>query len=651
MELASKHASAVYAAAHDRAWREGRSPGLLIGGSWRRCINEYDLDPACIGQDVLTHSELDSHRQQAAGLVDVARPEMLTLATEIAGSGYALLLTDADGFILCHHSEHNREPDFRAAGLWDGANWSEAHQGTNGIGTALIERRPLTVHCCDHFAARNTSLSCSAAPIHAQDGQLLGVLDASSVQCEDSRASQIHTMALVRMTAQTIEKRLFLDAWHGHQIMRFHSRPEFVNLVQDGIIALDDDGVILAIDAGAAIQLGFDDRTLPVGQVVASLFDPNSKLWLYRGPPGTLYPVHEIRRGRRYYACLHAPDKAYLRMPVTAPVTTPESGGNRLAALAGGDERVRECVDRAWRVVDRNIPIMIHGETGTGKEVFARALHEVSARAEKPFVAINCAALPESLIESELFGYASGAFTGAKRDGTNGLITHASGGTLFLDEIGDMPLTMQTRLLRVLEQREVTPLGTVESIAVDLNLISATHASLQTLVANGEFRADLFYRLNGIELTLPPVRQRTDVSDLLDHVLAAECEENAVVGIEPAALDALLAYEWPGNIREMRNVLRTAWALSGDGRIHLANLPAAVMAQAHGQGDGMIVTTPLADAERNTLCSQLDAYGWNVSACARGLGMSRNTLYRKLRRHGIQAGDYRKNILWERRCD
>lgn len=636
MVPSGRHESTVYAVARKRAWSEGVPPGPLIGGSWRRCVDDYGLEPARIGSDVLTRAELVSHRQQIGEVVDIARHEMLTLAGQIAGSDYALLFTNADGFILCHQTERCLERDFRAAGLWDGANWSEVHRGTNGIGTALVERRPVTVHCSDHFATRNTALSCSAAPIYAPSGHLLGVLDASSARCEESRASQMHTMALVRITAQMIEKRLFLRTWHGQRILRFHSRPEFVNLIQDGIIALDGDGVILAADRGAAIQLGFDDRAALAGREITTLFDATAGLWSGHGPPGAVCPVRESRRGRCYYACLHEPAKTR-----RLAVADDSRRCSRLDALAGEDPRMRDNVSRAVRVLDRNIQVMIHGETGTGKEAFARALHAASRRSDKPFVAINCAAVPETLIESELFGYAPGAFTGANSEGMRGMIAQSSGGTLFLDEIGDMPLALQTRLLRVLEQREVTPLGSVDSVAVDLNLLSATHASLPDLVAEGRFRADLYYRLNGLVLTLPPVRERGDVQMLLDSALAAENEERLAVEIDPAARDALLAYDWPGNIRQMRNVLRTALALRTGDRITVADLPVEITAAVRDTNGPSALVTPLAQAECEALRGVLEENSWNVSACARRLGISRNTLYRKLHRHGMQAEAHR----------
>ena len=261
-------------------------------------------------------------------------------------------------------------------------------------------------------------------------------------------------------------------------------------------------------------------------------------------------------------------------------------------------------------------------------------LHQVSSRGGKPFVALNCAAIPESLIESELFGYRGGSFTGARKEGMRGKLQQADGGTLFLDEIGDMPLALQTRLLRVLEERRVEPIGG-ESQSIDVRVISASHRDLNERVANGEFRQDLFYRLNGLVIELPPLRDRSDKLALLDFLLAEEARGQSA-RLDDAAREALLAYSWPGNVRQLRNVLRTLCALCENGVISHADLPAE-MRHARPALPALPVSKPdqLGDAERQALLAVLDAQHWHISHAAEQLGISRNTLYRKLRKHGI----------------
>jgi transcriptional regulator of acetoin/glycerol metabolism len=281
---------------------------------------------------------------------------------------------------------------------------------------------------------------------------------------------------------------------------------------------------------------------------------------------------------------------------------------------------------------------MLFGETGAGKEVFARAIHEAGSRRDKPFVALNCASMPESLIESELFGYKAGAFTGASREGCRGKIVQADGGTLFLDEIGDMPLNLQTRLLRVLEERAVVPLGGEKPITVSIQLVSATHRDIRTLVAEGLFREDLYYRIHGISLLIPPLRERRDKRELILKIAQEEADHSAPLEWEPAALERLLRYDWPGNLRQLRNVMRATTALCEKNRITLHDLPDDIC-ETDGppplEAGAETGFNALAVAERNALLRVLEEMHWNVSRVAKSLDLSRNTLYRRMKRYGI----------------
>ncbi len=333
-----------------------------------------------------------------------------------------------------------------------------------------------------------------------------------------------------------------------------------------------------------------------------------------------------------------------------------------LEELAGEDAQMLRNVRCAHRIADTNVSVLIQGPTGSGKEAFAHAVHLASRRADRPFIAVNCAAIPETLIESELFGYKPGAFTGARREGLRGRIVQSSGGTLFLDEIGDMPLALQSRLLRVLEEREVVPLGSEGAIAVDLHVLAASHRNLREMIARGAFREDLYYRLNGITLELPALRERTDKERLIQHALAAETGNGRPAAIERDALQRLLVYSWPGNIRELRNVIRTALAICEGGVVRAMDLPREIRdgepSAAGGRADPatgrFAVALPespadpelasespalghnrLQAAERAALLRAIEELHGNMSRVAAELGVSRNTLYRKIKRHGI----------------
>jgi transcriptional regulator of acetoin/glycerol metabolism len=310
-------------------------------------------------------------------------------------------------------------------------------------------------------------------------------------------------------------------------------------------------------------------------------------------------------------------------------------GALTLQELAGDDPKMIRNVRNAQRIADRGVSVVIRGPTGSGKEAFARAMHLASSRGRRPFVAVNCAAIPETLIESELFGYSPGAFTGARREGMRGRIVQSSGGTLFLDEIGDMPLLMQTRLLRVLEEQEVTPLGCEVAVRVDLRVICASHRNLRDMMERGEFREDLYYRLNGITLDLPPLALRHDKEAVIRKCIARESGGREDAAIEMAALQRLLFYGWPGNIRELRNTIRTSLALGENGTIRVGDLPDEIRvasSSCRGRAESAIT---FETAERDALLNVIEQHRWVMSHVAAHFGVSRNTLYRKIKRHGI----------------
>ncbi|WP_338574887.1 sigma-54-dependent Fis family transcriptional regulator [Pseudomonas canadensis] len=615
----SRHAQQVLTVAH------GRDPSSdpSIARSWLRCLEDYHLDPAqTIAPTVLEHGRLLESRERLQQVLHIAGSEMNSLHQQLSGAGHAVLLTDARGVILNCVTAPSERKIFERAGLWLGADWSEACEGTNGIGTCLVERQSLTIHRDEHFRGRHTGLTCSASPVFDPHGDLLAVLDVSSAREAVSRQSQFHTMALVNLSAKMIESCYFLRHFENHWLLRFHLQAESVGLFSEGLLAFDGEGRICAVNQSALNLLG-QLRGGLLGQPVEGFFDCSLDQLLGRASANATasWPLR-TRDGRHLFAALRGQARS-----ASAPIAKPEP--SRLPGICLGDPAMQNDFRKALRVFERDVPLLINGETGSGKEAFAKAVHYASQRADQAFVALNCAAIPESLIESELFGYRGGSFTGARKEGMQGKLQQADGGTLFLDEIGDMPLALQTRLLRVLEDRLVVPIGG-EPQAVNVRVISATHRNLLERVQNGSFREDLYYRLNGLEVGLPPLRERRDRPQLLDFLLAEE-SAGQVVSLEFGARQALLAFAWPGNVRQMRTVLRTVVALCDDGRIGLSDLP-AVFRQASVQ---TVIKSPLEDAERQTLLATLERQHWHMTQVAEHLGVSRNTLYRKLRKHGI----------------
>jgi len=643
-----------------------RPEEVRVAMSWKRSLVNYSLDPGIPGVEiVLDQAKLRHRREQLGELYHIAEAEMRGLYRQIAQSGYSVLLTDADGYILHRLGDPGLAEQFERVGLWPGADWSESTVGTNGIGTCIAEGRPVTIHRDEHFLSRNTELSCSAAPICDPQGRLVAVLDISSAQANNTREIQHHTIALVQQSARVIENLYFLDRHANAFVIRFHERVSLIDSPGAGMVAIDRDGQTIAFNNRARELFGIRTADSVVNEPLEKLLGITaSSIHAHASTQGdTPMRLRDARSGEALFGALQKPllkpaSKTKVQRPGDQPVggECGDAGELSLEAMANnGDEQVAKIVQCARRVVDRNVPIVLCGETGTGKEVLARAMHNASARHKRPFVAVNCAAIPESLIESELFGYRHGAFTGAKREGMRGKVLESSGGTLFLDEIGDMPPELQTRFLRVLEQKEVMPLGSEEPVPVELNVISATHRNLLQLVEEGLFRDDLYYRLNAITLELPPLRERSDKDRVITAALAAETGGDEDVAIDEAAYQRLLDYPWPGNVRQLRNCLRTAIALSDDGVIRVGDLPgvivgeempaAAARSSSVSQGDladpalsdSGRADSPLEAAERDTLLRELEQHRWNITKTAERLGVSRNTLYRKLKKYGIDT--------------
>lgn len=604
-----------------------RAIAEAIARSWRRCMVKGVDEQAPVEDQIITAQELAQRLEKNRLLLTHAEPEMLTLSEQIAHTRSLVILTDNEGIILRSMGEGVDENEIRAS-LLPGASWSEEHRGTNAIGTALVERLPISVQGTEHFMAYHHSLSCSAVPIFAANNHLVATLDVSN----DLNAPQQHTLALVKMAAQMVENRLFHATAKGEIGVHFHVRPEFIGTLWEGVALFDAQGQLQAINRSGQFQFGLplDQDSLSARRVqFEEIFDESWSAFKQRGLSAEMLFPLRLRNGARLFARASAQVSGITSKPVQA---MPRESAASLELLDSGDPQLKLAISQVKQVLNRDIPVLILGETGAGKELFSRAIHDASARKDKPFIAVNCAALPEGLIEAELFGYEEGAYTGAKRKGNLGKIQQADGGALFLDEIGDMPLSLQARLLRVLQDRSVTPLGSSKSIPVNFMLLSATNQKLKDKVAAGEFRSDLYYRINGLTVQLPALRQRQDLPRLIQMILQIEQAPQATLSEEVSTLFA--AHPWPGNVRQLHNVLRTAIALADGGVIKRQHLT-------HDFLDEMAVTPLSNDTPPPilTLKAQSDEairlamqqHAGNVSAVARQLGMSRNTLYRRLK--------------------
>lgn len=587
---------------------------VLISQSWERCL-AAGLDPACPpALQQISAVELSRERDRVGVLRRLAMAEMGQLYQQIAGTNHMVAFASAEGLLLDTLADTTFLDTARSARISAGTIWRECDCGTNALGTTALVREPIIVHGPEHFFVQHRSLTCTAAPVFDPDGNLVGVIDASS----DYRSRQQHTRALVTMAAMQIENGLLRER-HGRQmIVAFHSRAEYVHTLTAGLLALDADGCILAVNPQARFLL----HGLPAtrGRHFDDIFRTRLRDVITAARDGNCIGL-EDRVGSRYAGRL---ENAPARLAKSAVPQSADAASDFVAE----DAAVAGMMVQVARAARRRVPVLVRGATGTGKEQFARYAHAASGRDGK-FIPVNCAALPETLAEAELFGHAEGAFTGARRGGAPGLIAEAHGGTLFLDEIGDMKPGLQALLLRFLDDGTVRPVGGGRGRAVDALVIAATNVSIEAAIAQGHFRVDLFYRLSVLEVKLPTLAERTDFASIANFLLAG-IDPSARLSLE--ALAVLAARPWPGNIRELRSTL-TRLVLARSGAVIGADDVAAVLDAAPPR-----VTTHSAAVGghglrrrvRASIREMHAAQAGNVSATARALGISRNAVYRAL---------------------
>ncbi len=577
------------------------------------------------------------HREAQARLRRNARAEVESLAESLAAIDAIVLLADTQGLILDAAGSGAFMTKAQRVALMPGIVWSESDRGTNAIGTSLVEATPITVRGAQHYVAEHRILGCTAVPLRAPDQRLIGVLDVSA----EPRHIHAQTIGMLRMAAQWIEHRWALDVPDPDiEVLRFARDPALLGTHREALLWVRD-GVIVGANVSALREL--DRGGMPMqGSLLSERFHPVPAVG---GNAGILRPRNAAEGPEFFAEWAHASagrgrTRAAVPPPDVVdivPATDAQTADDELVPDPQRDRLLLQAV----RVVEAGMAVLIEGETGTGKELFARALHARSRRRQGPLVAVNCAGLPEGLIEAELFGYEAGAFTGARRNGQAGRIREADGGTLFLDEIGDMPLPLQARLLRVLQDRRVQPLGG-RPRAVDFALVCATHRPLAILVAEGRFRADLFFRLQHFLVTLPALRTHPE----RDHQIGAWIDrmlQRQGVHLHAAARDALLRHSWPGNWRQLTTTLRTACAIVGPGgTITCEVLPADIgagtcantSADTAPRADGTADLRSVADA---AIAAALASCNGNVSRAARTLGLHRSTVHRHLARGGPRS--------------
>jgi len=609
----------------------GAEPRGLVSetilASWRRCRMQGLVADAQPSVTLVERHQLDEMQEQHEVLRRLCRPELEALYASANHAGSIVVLTAPNGFILDALGNADFLDKAARVSLRPGAPWSEAATGTNAIGTALIERRAIEVRGGEHYYAPHKVLSCSASPIFDPHGEVVGVLDLSG----ESSSHHLHALGMVQLAVEQIEHRLFESDFDGADIVRIQPDAALLGTAREGMLVFEAHKLVAA-NRHALRLLGMDWSELGkrrYDELFASALPRPGSVAGMRCQSGEM--VHARRDMPRQTS---APSRT--QHPTHVQRSTHVKPLRSPAPVFSAT--MNEAIDSSVRLLDADIPLLLQGETGTGKEVVARELHRRSARAGAPFIAVNCAALPESLIESELFGYLPGAFTGARRDGSPGLLREADGGTLFLDELGDMPLAMQSRLLRVLQEREVTPLGGSCAHPIDVTVIAATHRDLAAAAERGEFRSDLYYRIAQSTLRLPALREHVDLASVIEQLWRALGGDQIPMHLHSELVQDLAARRWPGNLRQLVGLLRSLMALGDVGSVLTRrDLPDELQRQSgtsapslpHGNLSGS-----LESIELHAIDEAIATCDGNVAAAARKLGVSRSTIYRRLAQHG-----------------
>ena len=612
--------------------------------SWQRCHN-LSVDPLRPEVRPSDPSKLNERLLRHAQLVRIVRPVMERLYDFVRGTGFQVVLTDETGLLLDAIGDSDVLTQAGEVELCPGGDWSEAAKGTNAIGTAIFERKPIQIFGAEHYCEPNHFLVCSAAPIFDPDGQIVGVLDLSG----EYNQSNAHTLGMVVAAVGSIETQLRLHRATEKLCNAYRYSNILLENMSDGLISVDNAGFITEMNSKGAGLFGVDPR-LVRGKHISELTNCRLPLLdLLKGGPR--YEDTEIcmqsgkklsssgsllrdEAGSIIGAIATFREVAKLQ-PLTRRYYLPPPSFS--VEIIGSSETMTELKARTRMAAASISTVLIEGESGTGKELVAKAVHQGGPRGKGPFVAVNCAALPESLIESELFGYEEGSFTGAKKGGQIGKFEIANGGTLFLDEIGDMPLSAQMKLLRVIQERKVARIGATADRDIDIRIVAATLKDLTREVKAGRFRQDLYFRLNVLNLRVPPLRQRAEDIPELARYLCAKISGRMNVAekeFDEGLLEQLKLYPWPGNVRELENTIERAINLAGDEPV----LRYEHFEFAMGDAEPKAATIsnaeqlrPLPEMEKEMILKAVRFHKGNIQKAAASLEISRNTLYRKLK--------------------
>lgn len=617
--------------------------------SWKRC-QEIGVNPRQMSANAaLSDFELKQYWRNAE-LFQIAKPIIDDYFKKMTGTGYLITLSDKEGHIVYLKGEPAVLRAAEKMNFAPGVDWSESSAGTNAIGTSIVTKAPIQILSAEHFCEGCHPWTCSSAPIiHPFTKEVLGAIDFTGFWDN----AQPHTLSLAVSLAQVIESQLFKMYLEVHQQLTEVYFNGISKWKQESILVVTHDFIVVKASKSLleAFQLvpgttlrNHQDLFLIVQELLKSIHNREPFLphdtYINNFQFKKIKPIfnHEIHAG---YRIVFSRQKE----PIYQAAISRELSGP-WQNIIGASEVFLAAIHKCQKAASSAVPILLLGESGTGKEKIAQSIHQSSQRCDQPFLAINCGAIQKELIASELFGYEKGAFTGALKEGKKGKFEEADGGTLFLDEIGEMPLDLQVHLLRVLQEKEVTRVGSSKRIPVNVRIIAATNKNLFKLSKQGLFREDLLFRLNVVSVNIPPLREReNDLNLIIDFFLKEFSAKynKQVVELSIEVADYFSQYQWPGNIRELQNVLEHAVLFCESKNIVMADLPTYL----HEDSKTLSASTdlPMLDhEERKVLVKLLEETGWNLSAVAKKLNIARSTLYRKLRKYQLKDPKYTMGV-------
>ena len=620
----------------------------VIGESWLRCRRREKVPHDGSSTVVATGPELETILTKNRDLIEAARPFMDILCTSLGKQDFVVVLADRNGYML--ESFGSEEMLHSAFGMQyaKGARFTEELNGTSAIGLALLGHGPIQVIGTEHYYEQYHEWGCSAAPLTDEDGSIVGIL---SITVRKEMVHP-HTLGMVVSAATAIKNMLLAKGAQKELEEKSRLHETILNSLFDGLMMLNRDGYVTFINPSAARMILVNPEEA-LGKHMAALvpFKPVAMQVLYTGQGYTDKEiVVETPRGPQRFiqtAILIRDQEGKIEgvVDIFRGLKQVHRMVNQMVGatarftfenIVGESMPIKECIRLAKISANSNATTLIQGESGTGKELFAQAIHNASPRTHGPFVAINCGALPRDLVESELFGYEEGSFTGAKHGGRPGKFEMAQGGTIFLDEIGEMPLEMQVKLLRVLQDRRIMRIGGQRFIEVDVRVIAAANGDLSEDVQQGNFRSDLYYRLNVLLIPVPPLRDRQeDILLLGGFFLQKLCSQLGIPqkAFSPDAQALLVQYPWPGNIRELENVIERAVNICTEELIGPEHLPVHMH---HAHKADRTAAHSLREMEKELMQRTLDDSKGNISHAAKALGIGRTTLYQKIKHYGLR---------------